>query len=80
MSKRTRKKRETFRFKPGFSIGGVAAESDPLLETCFVATDCYEAIRETTDPRCAIIGRAGTGKTAILEALKERTRGKRYHN
>lgn len=69
MSKKARK-RQTFRFKPGFTIGGVAAESDPLLEECFLPTDCYESINEMKDPRCAMIGRSGTGKTAILEELK----------
>lgn len=72
----TRKnRRETFRFKPGFTIGGVAAETDPLLATCFLSTDCFEAASNISDPRCAIIGRAGTGKTAILDELRRRYEG-----
>ncbi|MFW6105090.1 MAG: P-loop ATPase, Sll1717 family [Chloroflexota bacterium] len=73
MTKKNR--RDTFRFKPGFTIGGVAAETDPLLATCFVSTDCFEAASNTSDPRCAIIGRAGTGKTAILDELMRRYEG-----
>jgi len=69
----TRKhRRETFRFKPGFTIGGVAAETDPLLTTCFISTSCFEAVSNIGDPRCAMIGRSGTGKTALLEELKRR--------
>jgi len=72
----TRKnKRETFRFKPGFTIGGIAAETDPLLETCFISTDCFEAVSDINNPRCAIIGRSGTGKTAILEGIKRKYEG-----
>lgn len=73
MTKRNR--REPFRFKPGFTIGGVAAETDPLLAACFVSTDCFEAASNINDARCAIIGRAGTGKTAILDELKRRHAG-----
>lgn len=67
-----RNRREAFRFKPGFAIGGIAAETDPLLATCFISTNCFEAASNINDPRCAIIGRAGTGKTAILDEIKRR--------
>ncbi|MBA7619156.1 hypothetical protein ES703_26492 [subsurface metagenome] len=63
------KKKISFTFKPGFSIGAVDAEHDPLLEECFIATSCYNQISNINDPHCGIIGRSGTGKTAILRLL-----------
>src|ERR1039458_8757804 len=67
--------KETFRFKPGFSFGGIAAETDALLESCFIPTGCYESINDMHSPRSAIIGRSGTGKTAILEQLDRENPG-----
>ena len=74
MTKKARR-RETFRFKAGFNFGGLAAETDPLLETCFVTTGCYEAISNVEDKRCVLVGRSGTGKTAVIDELKRRYEG-----
>lgn len=67
-----KKKKPTkrFQFKPGFSIGAIAAEQDTLLAECFVTSSSYESIIDIDDPRCGIIGRSGTGKTAIFYELK----------
>lgn len=61
-----------FQFRPGFTIGALSAEHDRFLEQCFVSNSCYEAILNIDDPRCGIIGRAGSGKTAILFELRKR--------
>lgn len=55
----------------GKTIGAEAAELDPLLSSCFVSTEDYEAIRNPDDPRCVVVARAGTGKTAIIRRLQE---------
>lgn len=63
------KKKKPFTFKPGFSIGAIDAEHDQLLEQCFIPTACYNQIINIDDPHCGIIGRSGTGKTAIVRLL-----------
>lgn len=67
----SKKRRKAFTFQPGFSIGAIDAEHDPLLEECFIATACYNQIINIKDPHCGIIGRSGTGKTAILHLLNK---------
>ena len=58
-----------FRFDPGFNIGGISAETDRLLESCFLVTKHYESVVDMNDPHFALIGRSGTGKTAIIEKI-----------
>ena len=72
MAKKT-KNLKTFQFKPGFSVGSTVAEQDALLEHCFVTSSSYESIVDIDDPHCGVIGRAGSGKTAILYELKKQT-------
>ena len=69
MAKRSRQNQE-FRFSPGMRFGMAAAEQDSLLSDCFFPTSAYQLIRDIEDPRCGLIGRSGSGKTAILEQLK----------
>jgi Cdc6-like AAA superfamily ATPase len=59
-----------FQFERGFSIGGIAAESDPLLNSCFLFTEDYESIIDMKNHKFALIGRSGTGKTAIFKKIK----------
>ena len=47
-----------------------AAEQDSLLPDCFFPTTFYRIVRNIEDPRSGLIGRSGSGKTAILERLK----------
>ena len=51
-------------------FGMSAAEQDSLLPDCFFPTTTYRIVRDITDPRAGLIGRSGSGKTAILERLK----------
>ena len=64
------KKPPDFQFEHNFSIGGIAAESDPLLESCFLPTEDYESIITKNNHKFALIGRSGTGKTAIFKKIK----------
>ncbi len=67
--KRT-KKPETFRFRHLDAIGASAAEDDvEFLQSCFVDNGYLPYLHETTDPRSIILGRTGTGKTALLKKL-----------
>ena len=60
-----------FRFTNGFSVGSVAAENDMLLGPAFLPNAAYAAVVSLEDPRSGLIGRSGTGKTAILEHISD---------
>jgi hypothetical protein len=47
------------------------AESDPLLSTAYWDNGDFDAIQSPHDPRCFIIGRTGSGKSAALQLLEE---------
>lgn len=59
------------RIKQGFNFGGEIAESDPLLAVAFVDNGAYSVIADPTDPHRFIIGRTGSGKSALFEQLGE---------
>ncbi|MFT2749554.1 P-loop ATPase, Sll1717 family [Clavibacter sp. Sh2036] len=54
-----------------FNIGGDQAEADPLLDEAFYNSTFYETMIARDDPRCFIIGRTGSGKSAALTRLAE---------
>ena len=58
-------------FKSSFSFGGLAAEKDPLLSAAYWDNGDFETIASPTDPRCFIIGRTGSGKSAAFKHLEE---------
>ena len=60
----------------GKNLGGEQAENDPLLEFVFYRSGDYEAIESRLDARCFIIGRTGSGKSAVLQHLEESLPGK----
>lgn len=53
------------------NLGGEQAEADPLLEFVFYQSGDYETIESRLDPRCFIIGRTGSGKSAAFQHLEE---------
>jgi hypothetical protein len=53
-----------------FTLGGEQAEADPLLRDAFYASGHYSAVVSREDPRCFVIGRTGSGKSAILQQLE----------
>lgn len=61
-----------FRFRKLDSIGAADAEEDRLfLKECFVDTGDLEALRDCSDPRRLILGRTGSGKSALIFKLRE---------
>lgn len=65
-------KTDRFRFRKHATIGAAAAEEDhEYLTECFVDTGDLSTLRDCTNPRRIVIGRTGTGKTALLNALAE---------
>ena len=60
------------RLKSNFTFGSVMAESDPLLSAAFVDNGDFDAIQSRNDyHRCFIIGRTGSGKSALFQHLEE---------
>lgn len=53
-----------------FNLGGVSAEADELLEEAFYETSDFETISSKSNKRCFIVGRTGSGKSAVLNRLE----------
>jgi hypothetical protein len=65
------KKNPARRLVSNFTLGGEQAEADPLLPLAFFESSDYGAMTSSFDPRCFIIGRTGSGKSAALQRLAE---------
>jgi hypothetical protein len=59
------------RLKTGFTIGGEQAEADPFSAEAFIESPVYHVIADKSDPRCFLIGRTGSGKSAAIQHLEE---------
>ncbi len=61
-----------FKFRKHDSIGAAAAEDDTsFLEACFVDTGDLSVLLDCESPRRIVVGRTGSGKTALLMRLKD---------
>ena len=61
-----------FKFRKTDTIGAASAENDgEFLQSCFVETEEYEALKNKEDIRQIVLGRTGSGKSALLERLKQ---------
>ena len=58
-------------FKSNFTFGGIMAEKDPFLSTTYWDNGDFETAKSSDDPRCFLIGRTGSGKSALLHHLEE---------
>jgi hypothetical protein len=62
--------KDVFKFRKHDSIGAADAEDDrEFLMECFVETGDLEAIKDCKNPRKILLGRTGSGKTALLSCL-----------
>lgn len=59
------------RIRGDFSLGQEAAEHDGLLLEAFYETWLYKAIASRTDKKCFLVGRTGSGKSAMFRRLEE---------
>lgn len=60
-----------FRFRRTDTIGAASAEDDTeFLKTCFVETGNYENLKDQQNIRQIVLGRTGSGKSALFERLK----------
>lgn len=59
-------------FKRSMNIGTISAESDTeFLEQCFIETPEYEELCDFNSKKMILLGRTGSGKTALLNKIKE---------
>jgi hypothetical protein len=66
----TRKQRKRFVFRKHDNIGAADAIDDrKFLEQSFVDNGELDILRDNERPECVIVGRTGSGKTALLERL-----------
>ena len=64
-----------FRFKRTDTIGAASAEDDTkFLDDCFVTTGEYEVLKDIKDIHQIVLGRTGSGKSALFEKLKSEMR------
>ena len=65
-----------YRFRSHDHIGAADAESDQaFLRDCFINTGEIDLLLDCNDHRRIILGRTGSGKTALLTQVAERTNG-----
>lgn len=60
------------KLRKGMTLGALAAENDELLKYAFLDVGYISALADTANPRFLLLGRAGSGKTALLTILKDR--------
>jgi hypothetical protein len=58
-----------------YSLGGLIAEADPLLQDGFYETSQYHAMTSLDSESCFLIGRTGSGKSALLQYIEEEHAG-----
>ena len=62
-----------FRFRKNDTIGSADAESDEsFLSACFVDTGDLEVLRDFANTKRILVGRTGSGKSALIQMLKSR--------
>lgn len=60
-------------FRKNTSIGSADAEmDDDYLETCFLETEDVFTLLDTSNPQRIVVGRTGSGKTALLKRIEAR--------
>lgn len=62
---------QKFRIRSGLKIGAATAEEDgAYLPHCFIDTGLLNRLRDIEDGGCIVLGRTGSGKTALARKLQ----------
>lgn len=64
-------KKSEFQFRKHDSVGSADAEEDAFLSTCFYDSGDLEAARNPHNFKRIVLGRTGSGKTALLRMLAQ---------
>lgn len=59
------------KLKSEMNIGSPDAETDHHLSEVFVDNGSLDALTNITNPKCIIVGRTGTGKSALIKKISE---------
>jgi hypothetical protein len=68
-SKQIVQKNFKFRFNSHQLLGTPDAETDRNLSKVFIDTGAYEVLSDVDNPKCIIVGRTGSGKSALIKRL-----------
>ena len=70
-----------YKFRSDDTIGNLDAESDSFLSSCFLESNIYKILADFENnadfTKRIIVGRTGSGKTALLKKIKEDQRIKK---
>lgn len=67
----TKKALSKFRINKNLVLGAPDAETDQFLNDCFWDNGAYEVLRNPSASKCIVIGRTGSGKSALIKRLVE---------
>lgn len=59
-----------FKFKRNYDIGSLQAEDDQFLEEAFVDKGDLAMLKNTSNSKCILLGRTGSGKSALINYLE----------
>ncbi len=71
MTKTAIKNKSDIVYKRNMNIGTISAEQDmEFLQTCFIKTPEYEELCDFSNRKMILLGRTGSGKTALLNEIE----------
>ncbi|MGC4102844.1 hypothetical protein [Ferruginibacter sp.] len=65
------KQKPVIKIKSDIVVGSPDAETDNILGDVFIDNGSFDALINMNNPKCIIIGRTGTGKSALIKRLNE---------
>ena len=63
--------KQIIKIKSDIVVGSPDAETDNTLNNVFIDNGSFDALVNMNNPKCVIIGRTGTGKSALIKRISE---------